>query len=174
MAEQLSEKTTGRLPQKNVAQKTVISVKVTGVVMWFDVKNGYGFINRNDTKEDVFVHQSAIIKNNPKKILRSVATGETVEFDVVQGRKGHEAANVTGPNGVAVKGSPYAPERRNNYRQSNREEGGDINVGDNYGYDSSPLGSGRGRGMGAPRRFFRRGNGFRGNRGTGGPPRTLD
>lgn len=45
-----------------------------------------------------------------------------------------------------------------------------LQGGDNYGYDSSPPGRGRGRGMGAPRRFFRRGGGFRGGRG-GAPPR---
>ena len=36
-------------------------------VRWFNVKSGYGFIKRNDKKKDVFLHQTAIIKNNTQE-----------------------------------------------------------------------------------------------------------
>lgn len=53
-------------------EKKLIARKVLGTVKWFNVKKGYDFINRKDTKEDIFIHQTAIKKNNPKKYLHNV------------------------------------------------------------------------------------------------------
>ena len=93
--------------------KEGIASKIRGTVRWFNVKSGYGFINRNDTEEDVFVHQTAIAKNNPKKAKKSLGDGEEVEFDVVIGENGNtEASNVTGPDGTTVKGSPIVADRK--------------------------------------------------------------
>lgn len=41
--------------------KKIIAMKVMGTEKWFSVRNGYGFLNRNDTKEDVLTHQAAVM-----------------------------------------------------------------------------------------------------------------
>jgi cold shock protein len=65
--------------------------KEQGTVKWFNASKGYGFIQRQ-SGEDVFVHFSAIQSDGYK----SLNEGQAVEFDVVSGPKGLQAANVTG------------------------------------------------------------------------------
>jgi CspA family cold shock protein len=60
-----------------------------GTVKWFNADKGYGFIAA-DGGEDVFVHFTAIQATG----YRSLSEGQQVEFDVEQGRKGAQAANV--------------------------------------------------------------------------------
>ncbi len=60
-----------------------------GTVKWFDNQKGYGFITPENGK-DVFVHHSAIKGEGYK----SLEEGQTVEFDVLAGPKGEQAANV--------------------------------------------------------------------------------
>ncbi len=65
-------------------------MRSTGTVKWFNNAKGYGFITMAGG-EDVFVHFSAIQSMG----FRSLAEGSSVEFDLVQGPKGLQAANVT-------------------------------------------------------------------------------
>ncbi len=64
-------------------------MSVKGKVKWFNEKKGYGFIEREEGG-DVFVHFSALKGEG----FRTLAEGETVEFEIVQGEKGPQAANV--------------------------------------------------------------------------------
>jgi len=61
----------------------------TGTVKWFSNEKGYGFIAR-ENGDDVFVHFSAISMEGYK----SLTEGQRVQFEVVQGPKGAQAANV--------------------------------------------------------------------------------
>lgn len=61
----------------------------TGTVKWFSNEKGFGFISRPDG-DDIFVHFSAIQTEG----YRSLAEGQAVEFDIVEGPKGQQAANV--------------------------------------------------------------------------------
>ncbi len=60
-----------------------------GTVKWFNEEKGFGFIAQ-ENGEDVFVHFSAIQENG----YRTLNEGETVEFDLLKGPKGFQAANV--------------------------------------------------------------------------------
>ena len=65
---------------------------VQGTVKWFNNSKGYGFIGRDDGP-DVFVHYSAITGDG----YRTLQEGDVVEFEIVQGPKGPQAANVAKP-----------------------------------------------------------------------------
>lgn len=62
-----------------------------GTVKWFNSEKGFGFITPDDGSKDVFVHYSAISGNGYK----SLDENQRVEFDVVPGQRGPQAANVS-------------------------------------------------------------------------------
>ncbi|NLM69544.1 MAG: cold shock domain-containing protein [Firmicutes bacterium] len=62
---------------------------MTGTVKWFNVEKGYGFIEQ-ENGEDVFVHFTAIQGDG----FRTLEEGQKVEFEIVQGNRGPQAANV--------------------------------------------------------------------------------
>jgi CspA family cold shock protein len=62
----------------------------SGKVKWFNDAKGYGFIETNEGK-DIFVHYSAIQKDG----FKTLAEGQEVSFEIVEGAKGPQAANVT-------------------------------------------------------------------------------
>ena len=64
--------------------------RLTGTVKWFNNAKGYGFLGRDDGP-DVFIHYSSITTEGYK----SLQEGDKVEFEIVQGQKGPQAANVT-------------------------------------------------------------------------------
>ena len=62
---------------------------MTGTVKWFNAEKGFGFIEREDG-DDVFVHFTAIQSEG----FKTLEEGQTVEFDIVEGNRGPQAANV--------------------------------------------------------------------------------
>jgi CspA family cold shock protein len=63
---------------------------MTGTVKWFNADRGYGFITPNGGGEDVFVHVSPLERSG----IAGLSEGQTVVFDVVEGRKGPEATRI--------------------------------------------------------------------------------
>ena len=68
-----------------------MSGKMTGIVKWFNADKGFGFITPDDGSKDVFVHFSAIQGNG----FKTLAEGQSVEFEIQDGQKGPAAVNVT-------------------------------------------------------------------------------
>lgn len=64
-------------------------MRENGTVKWFNEAKGYGFI-KLETGDDVFVHYSSIQCDG----FKTLAEGQEVEFDLVEGQKGKQAANV--------------------------------------------------------------------------------
>ncbi|ORY75222.1 CSD-domain-containing protein [Neocallimastix californiae] len=95
------------------------SNRKTGHVKFFNSQKGFGFIIPNEPIEgeaqaEIFVHHTSIYNNGG---FRSLAEGEEVEFDLVQGPKGLQATSVTGPNGGPVKGDPRAGRSKQGFNQ---------------------------------------------------------
>lgn len=63
----------------------------TGTVKWFNESKGFGFITQEDGGKDVFVHFRAIKGDG----FKTLAEGQTVNYEVEEGAKGPQAANVT-------------------------------------------------------------------------------
>ena len=74
----------------NTSVRGTFIARLTGTVKWFNDAKGYGFISR-EGGPDVFVHFSAIQGSG----FKSLAEGDRVEFEIVQGQKGPQAADVT-------------------------------------------------------------------------------
>jgi CspA family cold shock protein len=70
-------------------QNEVRMARIQGTVKWFNDAKGFGFIAR-EGGPDVFVHFSAIQSNG----FKSLAEGDKVEFEIVQGQKGPQASDV--------------------------------------------------------------------------------
>lgn len=68
-----------------------METRIEGKVKWFNEDKGFGFIERNDGGDDVFLHFSALSQGG----FKTIAEETRVEFDVEQGPKGPKASNVT-------------------------------------------------------------------------------
>ena len=80
----------GRTSAPHELDKERTKKMAQGIVKWFNDSKGFGFISQDDGGNDVFVHHTAIESEG----FRTLAEGQRVEFEVQQGPKGLQAANV--------------------------------------------------------------------------------
>ena len=69
-----------------------------GIVKWFNNAKGFGFIQTDNTSEDIFAHYSAIEMEG----FRTLKAGQSVEFDIVEAEKGLHAANIRAADTIAT------------------------------------------------------------------------
>ncbi|KAI9266624.1 cold-shock' DNA-binding domain-containing protein [Phascolomyces articulosus] len=109
-----------------------------GHVKFFNSTKGYGFIIpaeqlvetvAGQPPVEVFVHHTAITGGG----FKSLAEGEEVEYDLIQGPKGMQAANVSGPGGRPVQGDPNAHRPYHHRYQKNKEGEGECGEGESGG-----------------------------------------
>lgn len=135
--------------KKNFDVISILAEKVSGTVKWFSINRHYGFIQRDDNKEDVFVHRTAITAS--KLRYPNLKNGESVEFNVVGTPSGINAASVTGPNGQDVQGIRFF-RRRYRSSQANGGNGHSIMNGGTSQASGDVEGARIGRGGGRMRR----------------------
>jgi CspA family cold shock protein len=84
----------GSRPKKREPEKKPVSGLVAenerGIVKWFNVKKGFGFIGRKKGDDDVFVHYSSILGEG----FKALSEGNRVMFDIERTKKGLSATNV--------------------------------------------------------------------------------
>ncbi len=77
--------------KKTQGKKDELQRMPQGTVKWFNTEKGYGFISPDDGSEDVFVHHTGIAGGG----FKSLNEGEKVTYEVVRGRRGMQAENVS-------------------------------------------------------------------------------
>jgi CspA family cold shock protein len=88
----MMERGSGALLRRgHVTTRSAPMARVSGTVKWFNDAKGFGFITPENGEKDCFVHHTAIEAEG----FRSLAEGERVEFEIVQGQKGPAAERVT-------------------------------------------------------------------------------
>ena len=90
-----------------------------GKVRWFNNKKGYGFIQKDSDGRDIFAHYSAIKMEGYK----SLRTNDSVEFDVVEGEKGPQAADiVVTAHDESTQSAPAPKESKKEVKVEEKEE----------------------------------------------------